>query len=134
MGEHRVGKERVGKRVQREEQRVVVGGSRRRESEERGEREREEEKVEVRCVIFRVSHLSLSSSSACCLESWSASFNCSSSSLGSVGRACSTFCSALRPSLSELWGGGEVHVWGRRGARVRVEERCMCGGGGEVHV
>ena len=32
-------------------------------------------------------------------------------------------------------GGGEVHVWGwRRGACVRVEERCMCGGGGEVHV
>ena len=40
------------------------------------------------------------------------SFNCSSSSLGSVGRACSTFCSVLRPSLSELCGGGG--------------ERCMC--------
>ena len=41
------------------------------------------------------------------------SFNWSSSSLGSVGRACSTFCSVLRPSLSELCGGGgEVHVRG----------------------
>ena len=75
----------------------------------------------MRCMIFRVSYLSLSSSSACCLESWSASFNCSSSSLGPVGRACSTFCSVLWPSLSELWGGGgEVHVWGwRRGACVK---------------
>ena len=88
MGEHRAGKECRGKGRE-----CWLGGER------------------VRCVIFRVSYLSLSSSSACCLESWSASFNCSSSSLGSVGRACSTFCSVLRLSLSELCGGGgEVHV------------------------
>ena len=35
--------------------------------------------------------LSFSSDSACCLESWMASFSCSSSSLWSPGRACSTF-------------------------------------------
>ena len=41
----------------------------------------------------KFAHFSLSSSSACCLESWRASFSCISSSLVSVGRACSTSCS-----------------------------------------
>lgn len=59
-------------------------------------------------------HFSLSSSSACCLESWRASFSCISSSLVSVGRACSTFCS-VRLVAESLKGkdGGEVSSWGR---------------------
>ena len=70
--------------------------------------------------MMKSAHTCMSLSfSAYCMESWSASFNCSSSSLGSVGRpAPHSVQSCVLLFLS----------------CVGVEERCMCGGGGEVHV
>lgn len=70
-------------------------------------------------IVCVCTYFNLSSSSACCFESWRASLSCISSSLVSEGRACSTSCSTRAPAT----------LLERGRFTYRVRERKREGGG-----